>query len=156
MWRTIRTQVARAAHQVPGSAEPPGAGADGRRPLAVVVPGLPHRVRRVPPRCSASGPPAPPATAGKPSACSTPPTCARPRSDHGDAAAVANCAALLGVPHWLRERHPALDFDQVLLRRAGITAAPKLRFLDPATMRRTMTEPLSAQPGWRPGQGRDG
>ncbi len=29
----------------------------------------------------------------------------------GDAAAVPNCAALLGVPHWLRDRHPATDFE---------------------------------------------
>jgi hypothetical protein len=60
------------------------------------------------------------------------------------------CAALLGVPHWLRDRHPAADFDQVLLRRAGITTPPRIRFVDPATKRRTFDQPLGSRPPGRP------
>jgi hypothetical protein len=154
MWRTIRTQVARAAHGVSGSAE-----------------------ARVPQRMTATSwqwwfPASRNGSAAFRSLqCVRPTGTAPDRWDTvdlldptdlpspagaGDAAAAANCSALFGVPHRLREKHTAPDFDQVLLRRAGITAAPKLLFRDPVTMRRTMTEPLSAQPGCRTGQARDG
>jgi hypothetical protein len=65
------------------------------------------------------------------------------------AAAVANCAALLGVPHWLRERHQPPDLDQILRQLAGVTATPKLLYLDRKTMRRTRTESTG-----RPGRSR--
>ena len=155
MWRTMRAQVARAAHQVPGSA--------GRR--------VPERMAAVRWRwwfpASRTGshafaalqcvrPTGPAGHRWQPVNLLDPAGLRAPAGDHGDAAAVANCAALLGVPHWLRQRHPATDFDQVLLRRAGISTPPKIRFIDPATKRRTFDQPIGNRPPGRPPKVREG
>jgi len=153
MWRGLRTQVARAAHQVPGSAD-----------------------RRVPQRMAAVRwqwwfPASRTAStafgtlqAVRPTGTTgerwepvhlLDPADLRAPAGTGDAAAVANCAALLGVPHWLRDRHPAVDLDRVLLRRAGITAPPKLLYLDRVTMRRTHPDPIGTRPPGRPRRDRE-
>ena len=105
MRRAILAQVARAAHQVPGSAG-----------------------RRVSERMAAVGwqswfpasrtgstaftalqcvrPTGPAGDRWEPVRLLDPADLRAPAENHGDAAAVANCAALLGVPHWLRQRPP--------------------------------------------------
>ena len=150
MWRGIRTQVARAAHQVPGSAQarvPQRMTAVRWRwwfPASRSASPAFHTLHCV--RPTGSGP----ADRWEPVQLLDPVDLRPPADTTGDAAAVANCAALLGVPHWLRARHPATDFEQVLLRRAGISTPPKLRFLDPVTMRRTHDQPVGDRPPGRP------
>ncbi len=148
MWRGIRTQVAR-EHKVPGSADARvpqrraavrwrwwfpasrnGSAAFGTlqcvRPTGAGPADRWHPVRLLEPADL------------------------RPPADITCDAAVANCAALLGVPQWLRDRQPATDFEQVMLRRAGITTPPKLKFFDPRTMRRTHEVPVGSRPPGRP------
>jgi hypothetical protein len=150
MWNSVRHNVARAAQQVPGAVD-----------------------KRVPQRMAAARWDwwFPQSRAGSPAFRNL--TCIRPTGTADDrwdivlldpadlldrpgddadasdtaAAAVANCAALLGVPHWLRERHQPPDFDQILRQRAGVTTTPKLLYLDRKTMRRTRTESADRPPG---------
>jgi hypothetical protein len=157
MWNSVRKNVARAAHQVPDAI-----------------------ARRVPERMAAARWDwwFPQSRAGSPAfqrlRCIRPTGPADDRwdtvglldpadllapagydTDTSAATAVANCAALLGVPHWLRERHPAFDFDQVLRRQAGVTATPKLLYLDRKTMRRTRTERINDRGPGQPRRARD-
>jgi hypothetical protein len=49
-------------------------------------------------------------------------------------------------PALARGTAPAFDFDQVLRQQAGVTARPKLLYLDRTTMRRTRTERINDRP----------
>jgi len=148
MWSTIRAQVARAAHHAPAGHRVAERMAAARWQwwFPASRHGSPafRTLRCVRPTGTTTG------DRWQPVHLLDPADLPAPADTTGDAAAIANSAALLGVPHWLRDRHPPVDFDQVLLRRAGITTPPKLRYLDPATMRRTHTDPIGNRPPGRP------
>lgn len=129
MWRTARTNIARAGHQVPGAL----ARRVPERIAAARWRWWSHDFRAGSPtfrrlQCIRTTRPA--GNRWETVALSTPLPYA-PADNDAAVAAIANSAGLLGEPHWLRDRHQPPDDGDLIRQRTGITASPKPRYCDP-------------------------